>query len=73
MAKFNKPNGTNKSIGMLVVTLIFLILGIVCIVIGFKNDIVSWMKTFGIAVCVLASPIIIFIIFRFIMSKIERL
>ena len=31
MAKYNKPSKANKSVGMIIVTLIFIIIGIVCI------------------------------------------
>lgn len=73
MAKYNKPSKANKSVGMIIVTLIFIIIGIVCIIIGFKNDIVSWMKTFGIVVCVMLSPIVVYLIYKLVMKKIDEL
>lgn len=71
MANYNKPNGSNKNIGAVIITIVFAIIGIACLVIGYRNEIVSWMKTFGIVILVLTSPLIVFLLYKFIMNKIK--
>lgn len=71
MAKFNKPNGNKKSIGVTIVTAVFAIIGIVCIIIGYGNDFLNWLMTFGIVILVLVSPILVFVIFTMIIKKIK--
>ena len=71
MANYNKPNGNNKNIGMVVITIVFAIIGIVCFIIGYNNEIISWMKTFGIVILVLLLPLIVFLVYKFIIEKIK--
>lgn len=71
MAKYNKPNGNNKNIGVIAVSLFFAIAGLILIIIGYQNEIVSWMKTFGIVVLVISTPIIVFVLYQIINKKIK--
>ena len=71
MAKFNKPNGNKKSIGVIIVTTVFAIIGIICIIIGYGSEFLTWLRTFGIVILVLVSPILTFIIFHLIITKVK--
>lgn len=71
MANYNKPNGNNKNIGVIIIMAVFAIIGVTCLIIGYKNEIVSWMKTFGIVILVLLSPAIVYLLYKFIISKIK--
>ena len=53
MASYNKPNGNKKNIGVIIVTIVFAIIGILCIIIGYGSDFLNWLKTFGIVILVL--------------------
>ena len=73
MANYNKPVENKKSIGVIITTLVFALVGAICIFIGFGNEMLAWVKTFGIVVCVLVAPILIFVIYRLIKKRIEDL
>ena len=73
MANYNKPNGSNKNIGVIIIMAVFAIIGIACFIIGWRNEIVSWMKTFGIVIVVITSPLIVYLVYKFIMNKINKI
>ena len=57
--RIGKPKRTG--IGMLIVTLVFAAIGITCLIIGYKDTVLSWLTTTGIVVLILAAiPISIF-------------
>ena len=66
-----KKNDFNKNKGILLVWSLFAIIGIILIIIGFYNDIVSWLVQFGIVLLVISAPILLFIIYLLIKKKIE--
>lgn len=63
MARFKFENRSVKSNkGVILVTLLFALIGMVLIVIGFKNEILSFLKTFGIIILVLSLiPLVTFL------------
>ena len=71
MAKFNKPNGNKKSIGVIIVTSVFAIIGIICIIIGYRIEFLNWLKTFGIVTLIIMSPRLVFVIYKIIINKIK--
>ena len=71
MTKFNKPNGNKKSIGVIIVTAVFAIIGIICIIIGYRIEFLNWLKTFGIVTLIIISPILVFVIYKIIINKIK--
>lgn len=71
MANYNKPNGNKKNIGVIIVTVVFAIIGMLCIIIGYGNDFLNWLKTFGIVILVLVSPVLVYVIFSFIIKKVK--
>lgn len=71
MAKYNKANGNTKSIGVIIITAVFAILGIICIIIGYKDEVLTWLSTFGIVLLVIASPILVYIIYQLVLKKIK--
>lgn len=71
MASYNKPNGNKKNIGIIIVTTVFAIIGLICLLIGYGDEVFTWAKTFGIVILVLVSPILVFVIFSMIIKKIK--
>ena len=73
MAKF-KYNAPKSKVGSLsIVTCSLLLVGIILVIIGFRTEISSWVKTFGLAFIVCAIPLIIFVVFRIINKKIKEM
>lgn len=68
-----KLNESKKSKGVIISTLVFAILGAICLIIGYKNEIVWWLKNIGIVLLVIAAPLIIYIIYKEIISKIKEM
>ena len=73
MANYNKPKTKNKNLGVIIVMSVFAVLGIACIIIGYGNEFVSWLKTFGIVIVVLALPVIVFIVYRILVKKVKEM
>lgn len=71
MGNYNKPNGSKKNIGQIIIAVVFAIIGTACIIIGYRNEFLHWLKTFGIVVLVLISPIVVFVIYDLIIKKIK--
>lgn len=70
MVSYN-PNVNKKSLGTIIIITIFAIIGAVCIIIGYKNEFLSWLMTFGVVICVLMFPILIFLLYQLIKKKIK--
>lgn len=61
-----------KSIWVAVVTAVFLVAGVIFAVIGYRNEILHWMGTTGLALLALASiPILVFS-YKWIQKKITN-
>lgn len=73
MAKYNRPAGIKKSIGTIIITSIFAIIGIVCILIGYANKFLLWLRTFGIVILVISFPILVYIIYKLILKKVKEM
>ena len=71
MASYNRPNENKKNIGVIIVTAVFAIIGIICIIIGYGSNFLTWLKTFGVVILVLVSPVLVFVIFKIIIKKIK--
>ena len=71
MAKSNQAKWRVGSLTL--VTFIFISLGIALILIGAHSQIVSWLKTFGIAFLVCACPLVLWAIYRVINNKIKEM
>ena len=72
LAHSNKPT-LSKNVSILIISGIFALAGTVCLIIGFFNDIVSWLKEFGLAMLVILLPIIAFIIHTIRSKKIKEM
>lgn len=74
MVKFKKKTDNMKGkISVLWTTLIFAILAVVLLIIGYHNEVVHWMMTMGIVILVISVPISISIIYLLIKRKIEEM
>lgn len=71
MASYNKMNGSKKSIGVIIVLAVFAVVGLTCILIGYFNQFLAWLAKCGTAMCVLAFPALIFMIYKLVKKKIE--
>lgn len=73
MASYNKPKAVNKNVGIIIIMSIFAVIGLACIIIGYGNEFLSWLKTFGIVICVLAFPVIVFIVYRMLIKRVKEM
>ena len=74
MANYNlKPGGNKANIVVGIISAIFLIAGITLIVVANFTELVSWLKTFGITLCVMCVPLIITIIYSVLNNKINKI
>lgn len=71
MASSNKPNGSKKNIGIIIVTSIFAVIGLACIIIGYGSEFLTWLGTFGVVILVLVSPILVFLLYKFFIKKVR--
>lgn len=71
MASYNKPAGNKKSIGVIIVTAVFAIIGIICIIIGYGSEFLTWLTTFGVVILVIAFPILVFVLYHLLSDKIK--
>lgn len=69
MGKFKKKK--KKNMVMLIVTLVFAVIGITFLAIGFGDEALVWCKTFGLTILGLLSPLIVYLIFQFINKKVD--
>lgn len=73
MASYNKPSTSKKSLGVIIVTTIFAIIGAVCIIIGYGSEFLTWLTTFGVVILVITFPILVFVIYHVISDKIKEM
>ena len=71
MASSNKPAGNKKNIGIIIVTTVFAIIGLACIIIGYGSEFLNWLGTFGVVILVLVSPILVFLLYKIVIGKIK--
>ncbi|MBR3208877.1 MAG: hypothetical protein IKF82_01270 [Bacilli bacterium] len=71
MASSNKPAGNKKNIGIIIVTTVFAIIGLACIIIGYGSEFLTWLGTFGVVILVLVSPILVFLLYKIVIGKIK--
>lgn len=72
MGKFKPKAKTSKgNISILGTTLGFLILGIILLIIGYKDNVLPWLKTTGIVLLVIAVPVLIWMVHGIIIEKIK--
>ena len=70
MAKFKKEKGSKANLVVTIITLVFALIGGACIIIGYKNEFVWWLSTFGIVILVICLPVLIVVLHSIIMKKI---
>lgn len=69
----NKSNNMKGKISVLWTTLIFTIIAIALLIIGYHNQIVHWMMTMGIVILMIAVPIAVTIVYLIVKRKIEEM
>lgn len=67
-----KPN-SKKSLGVILATTIMAVIGATFLIIGYHNDVLSWMKTFGIVTCILLAPLVLWVIYHYVIKKIKEM
>lgn len=70
MAKFKKKKNKANLI-VLIVTLVFAVLGVTFLIIGFGDEALVWARTFGLTILGLLLPLIVYLIFQFINKKVD--
>jgi hypothetical protein len=73
MGKFKTNKANTKSGSIALVCGIFIIIGIVLIVLPNLTDIADWVSKFGIALIVLATPVIAFIVYDILKRKVKEM
>jgi hypothetical protein len=73
MGKFKTNKANTKSGSIALVCGIFIIIGIVLIVLPNLTDIADWVGKFGIALIVLATPVIAFIVYDILKRKVKEM
>lgn len=72
MAKYKLKKERNKTnIAVIIVIIIFALIGGTLLLIGYKNEMLKWMKTFGIVLLVLTLPLVVFVIYTNVNRKIK--
>lgn len=72
MAKYKLKKERNKTnLAVIIVIIIFALIGGTLLLIGYKNEMLKWMKTFGIVLLVLILPLAIFVIYTSVNKKIK--
>lgn len=72
MDKFKPKKKKDISI-VAALTVVFAVLGILCIVVGCYADIVSWLKKFGLGLIIICLPLLIWLIKTVIQNKIKEM
>lgn len=67
-----KPN-TKKNLGIILITVIMAVIGITFLIIGYHNDVLNWMKTFGLITCILLAPLVLWILYNYVIKKIKEM
>ena len=67
-----KPTANKKSIGIIVITVIFAIIGVVCIIAAYGNEFLIWLRTIGVVLVVLTAPALVTLIYLFLIKKIKE-
>ena len=70
MVKYKEAKSKITIVG---ITMAFAIVAAILIVIGIGNDALSWMKTTGIVLFVISTPIILFFLYKMVMKKIREM
>lgn len=72
MSKLKVGKKSHKAgIGMALVTAVFAVIGIVCLVIGYKDTVIAWLATTGIVCLVVAVIPLLVIGYHLIQKKID--
>lgn len=64
---------SKKNLGVILITAIMAVIGVTFLIIGYHNDVLNWMKTFGIVTCVLLTPLVLWIIYHYVIKKIKEM
>ena len=70
MVKF-KSKKKKRNLTVAIIMSVFALIGLTFLLIGFGSEALVWMRTFGITILIIVSPILAIIIFREITDKIK--
>lgn len=68
-----KYKEAKTKISIALISAAFAILAAICIIIGYKNEVFSWLKTTGIVVLVISLPVFLYFIYTYLMKKIKEM
>ena len=68
-----RPGGNRTNIIAIIVTVVFLLIGVTFIVIATFNDLVSWFRTFGITLVAISAPVVAWLLYNLIKRHIEKM
>ena len=70
MVKF-KSKKKKRNLTVAIIMSVFALIGLTFLLIGFGSEALVWMRTFGITILLIVSPILVYIIFREIIDKVK--
>lgn len=70
MVKF-KSKKKKRNLTVAIIMGVFALIGLTFLLIGFGSEALVWMRTFGITILVIVSPILVIIIFKEIIDKVK--
>ncbi len=70
MVKF-KSKKKKRNLTVAIIMSVFALIGLTFLLIGFGSEALVWMRTFGITILVIVSPILVIIIFKEISDKVK--
>ena len=71
MGKFNKPSKGNISV--LGTMIFFVVLGTLFTIIAFHDKMGKWLDKYGLTLCVVLIPVILFVVHQFVIKKIKEM
>lgn len=71
--EFYKEKNHKKSVISTIITLSFLLIGIALFIVGYYNEMLSWVKDCGVVIICLSVPAVVFIVYLLINGKVKRM
>lgn len=68
-----KYKEAKAKISIALISAVFAVLAAICIIIGYKNEVFSWLKTTGIVVLVISLPVFLYFVYTYLMKKIKEM
>ena len=68
-----KYKEAKAKISIALISAAFAVLAAIFILIGYKNEVLGWMKTTGTVVLVISLPVFLYMVYSYLMKKIKEM